>query len=224
MESPASYDKLNLDRSLAIYKEVFSNADGLHFTFVGNIDIDKMKTYITTYLGSLPARTVQHAYKDVGLRPVQGPLNLNVNKGAEKQSLVVLQYSGEMPYSKETDLQLAMLSEVMNIKIIEKLREEMGVGYYVRAYNDVYSDHGFFQISAGIDNKRIDEVLMLLKSSERVSYDIEHMFDRCKDSQRKSPDEYTRVLRRWADLLPSMEFRVFISSHNIVGEKTLFRR
>ena len=126
MESPDSYDKLNLDRSLSIYKEVFSNADGLHFTFVGNIDIDKMKTYITTYLGSLPAHTVQHAYKDVGLRPVQGPLNLNVNKGAEKQSLVVLQYSGEMPYSKETDLQLAMLSEVMNIKIIEKLREEMG--------------------------------------------------------------------------------------------------
>ncbi|MCX6265096.1 MAG: insulinase family protein [Bacteroidetes bacterium] len=126
MESPDSYDKLNLDRSLAIYKEVFSNADGLHFTFVGNIDIDKMKTYITTYLGSLPARTVQHAYKDVGLRPVQGPLNLNVNKGAEKQSLVVLQYSGEMPYSKETDLQLTILSEVMNIKIIEKLREDMG--------------------------------------------------------------------------------------------------
>jgi len=34
----------------------------------------------------------------------------------------------------------------------------MGVGYYVRAYNDVYTDHGFFQISAGVDNKRIDEV------------------------------------------------------------------
>ena len=126
MESPDSYDKLNLDRSLAIYKEVFSNADGLHFTFVGNIDMDKMKQYITTYLGSLPGSSTKHNFKDVGLRPVQGPLNINVNKGAEKQSLVVLQYSGEMPYSKETDLQLSMLSEVMNIKIIEKLREDMG--------------------------------------------------------------------------------------------------
>ena len=35
----------------------------------------------------------------------------------------------------------------------------MGVGYYVRAYNDAYTDHGFFQISAGVDNKRIEEVL-----------------------------------------------------------------
>ncbi|NDA62125.1 MAG: insulinase family protein [Chitinophagia bacterium] len=43
MESAATYDQLNLDRSMAIYKEVFGNADGLHFTFVGNLDMDKMK-------------------------------------------------------------------------------------------------------------------------------------------------------------------------------------
>ena len=126
METAASFDQLNLDRAMAIYKEVFSNADGLHFTFVGNIDIDKMKQYITTYLGSLPGSPTKHTYKDVGLRPAKGPLNIDVKKGAEKQSLVVMQYSGEMPFSKETDLQLTMLSEVMNIKIIEKLREEMG--------------------------------------------------------------------------------------------------
>jgi zinc protease len=126
METAASFDQLNLDRAMAIYKEVFSNADGLHFTFVGNIDVDKMKQYITTYLGSLPGSPAKHTYKDVGLRPAKGPLNIDVKKGAEKQSLVVMQYSGEMAYNKETDLQLAMLSEVMNIKIIEKLREEMG--------------------------------------------------------------------------------------------------
>jgi predicted Zn-dependent peptidase len=47
----------------------------------------------------------------------------------------------------------------MSSRLFQKLREEMGVGYYVRAYNDSYTDHGFFQISAGVDNKRIDEVL-----------------------------------------------------------------
>jgi predicted Zn-dependent peptidase len=47
----------------------------------------------------------------------------------------------------------------MSSRLFVKLREEMGVGYYVRAYNDAYTDHGFFQISAGVDNKRIDEVL-----------------------------------------------------------------
>ncbi len=47
----------------------------------------------------------------------------------------------------------------MSSRLFVKLREEMGVGYYVRAYNDAYTDHGFFQISAGVDNKRIDEVI-----------------------------------------------------------------
>ncbi|MFZ3011679.1 MAG: pitrilysin family protein [Minisyncoccia bacterium] len=48
----------------------------------------------------------------------------------------------------------------MSSRLFQKLREEMGVGYYVRAYNDTYTDHGFFQISAGVDNKRINEVLL----------------------------------------------------------------
>ena len=47
----------------------------------------------------------------------------------------------------------------MSSRLFQKLREEMGVGYYVRAYNDVYTDHGFFQVSAGVDNKRIEEVI-----------------------------------------------------------------
>ena len=47
----------------------------------------------------------------------------------------------------------------MSSRLFQKLREEMGVGYYVRAYNDVFTDHGFFQISAGVDNKRIIEVI-----------------------------------------------------------------
>jgi predicted Zn-dependent peptidase len=58
---------------------------------------------------------------------------------------------------------LSVLSGVlgggMSSRLFQKLREEMGVGYYVRAYNDAYTDHGFFQISAGVDNKRIDEVI-----------------------------------------------------------------
>jgi predicted Zn-dependent peptidase len=47
----------------------------------------------------------------------------------------------------------------MSSRLFQKLREEMGVGYYVRAYNDTFTDHGFFQVSAGVDNKRIYEVI-----------------------------------------------------------------
>ncbi len=50
----------------------------------------------------------------------------------------------------------------MSSRLFQKLREEMGVGYYVRAYNDAFTDHGFFQVSAGVDNKRIEEVVSVV--------------------------------------------------------------
>lgn len=61
---------------------------------------------------------------------------------------------------------LSVLSGVlgggMSSRLFVKLREEMGVCYYVRAYNDAYTDHGFFQVSAGVDNKRVDEVVRVV--------------------------------------------------------------
>jgi predicted Zn-dependent peptidase len=49
----------------------------------------------------------------------------------------------------------------------------MGVGYYVRAYNDTYTDHGYFQISAGVDNKRVHEVLeAILKECKKLTVEL----------------------------------------------------
>ena len=53
----------------------------------------------------------------------------------------------------------AILGGGMSSRLFQRLREEMGVGYYVRAMNDASIDHGFFEISAGVDNKRINEVI-----------------------------------------------------------------
>lgn len=50
----------------------------------------------------------------------------------------------------------------MSSRLFQKLREEMGVGYYVRAYNDASTDHGVFQASAGVDNKRVKEVIQAI--------------------------------------------------------------
>ena len=61
----------------------------------------------------------------------------------------------------------------MSSRLFQKLREEMGVGYYVRAYNDAYTDHGFFQVSAGVDNKRIEEVIKAVLSECRKLTDQE---------------------------------------------------
>jgi len=52
-----------------------------------------------------------------------------------------------------------VLGAGMSSRLFNKLRNEMGVCYYVQADNDPSTDHGFFSVSAGVDNKRVDEVV-----------------------------------------------------------------
>lgn len=47
----------------------------------------------------------------------------------------------------------------MSSQLFHLLREEMGVAYYVRAEQEPHSTHGEFTITAGVDTKRVDEVL-----------------------------------------------------------------
>ena len=72
------------------------------------------------------------------------------------------------------DVLSAVLGGGMSSRLFQKLREEMGVGYYVRAYNDAYTDHGFLEISAGVDNRRIEEVLraIIAECNELKNFEI----------------------------------------------------
>jgi zinc protease len=50
---------------------------------------------------------------------------VNVYKGTEQKSLTLVIYHGEIPYNEELELKAAAISEILNIKIIEELREKI---------------------------------------------------------------------------------------------------
>ncbi len=125
----SDFDKLNLDRSLEIYKNEFGSADGYQFFIVGNISPEMALPLIEMYLGSIPKTGKAVAFKDNGVRPVKGNKELKVTKGKEKQSVIMAVYGGEMPYSEDLALKTQAVAEVLNIKVIEELREKMGAIY-----------------------------------------------------------------------------------------------
>ena len=76
---------------------------------------------------------------------------------------------------KNTALSLlaGVLGAGMSSRLFHKLREEMGVCYYVRATTDPYTDHGIFQISSGVDNKRVKEVITaILVECEKLKTEL----------------------------------------------------
>jgi predicted Zn-dependent peptidase len=52
-----------------------------------------------------------------------------------------------------------ILGSGMSSRLFRKLRDEMGVGYYVRAGNTAATDTGYFSVAAGVSTPRIEEVL-----------------------------------------------------------------
>lgn len=61
-----------------------------------------------------------------------------------------------------------------------------------------------------------DEVFLLLKSSDRVSYDCEEAVAECKDSNEPF-QEHVIALRRWFNLKPSREFRCFVINKTLTA-------
>ena len=125
----ADFDAINLDRALEIYKNEIGTADGYHFFLVGNVDPATALPLLETYLGSLPAKNTTPAIADNGVRPIKGVHNVIIKKGKEKKSLILAMYTGETRYSEDLALKTQALAEVLNIKVIEVLREKMGAIY-----------------------------------------------------------------------------------------------
>jgi predicted Zn-dependent peptidase len=58
----------------------------------------------------------------------------------------------------------------MSSRLFQKVREELGAAYYVRAGSDLFTDHGFFAVSAGLDNTRAAQVIQaILEELRRIS-------------------------------------------------------
>lgn len=63
------------------------------------------------------------------------------------------------PEARIANLLATVLGGGMSSRLFQLLREEMGVAYYTGASQDSHTDHGLFEITAGIDKSRVNEVL-----------------------------------------------------------------
>lgn len=123
-------DQINLQRALAIYKERFADASGYNFTFIGSFDIEKIKPLIATYIGGLPS-TLTHtpAYKNLHINIPSGKMEKKLALSKEDKAMVYLIFSGEYEYQNENNIALDAFRDVLEIRLLQRLREEEGGVY-----------------------------------------------------------------------------------------------
>jgi zinc protease len=201
------YNNLNLDTALSIYKKVFGNADGMHFTFVGNIDLAKAKPLLEKYLGSLPATQADHLFKDNNIRPVKGVVEANIKKGKEEKALITVLWTGETQYSREENMAFQALLDVLNISIIEKLREELG-GMYSGGLRGAIQKRPYvhYSVSASIptgpDNvdKLTNALLTIIKNAQEKGVEQKDL-DKVKETWKKHYRSQLQENNYWLDNL-----------------------
>jgi zinc protease len=159
---PGKLDSVSLDRGLEIYRERFGNAANFEFLFTGNIDLDKVIPMVELYLGSLPGDPlVTDAHKDLGIRPPRDRKE-EIEVGKDEKSQVIMYFSGETDYDLEKSQQLSYLGEILTIKLIETLREEIGGVYGVGARGSLLNipeERFSFSVSFPCSPDNVDQLI-----------------------------------------------------------------
>jgi zinc protease len=120
----AHFEKIDLNRSMAIYKELLGDLGGMHISIVGSFDQQEVVSLLEKYVAGLPAVSKPVA-RDNKVRIAKGQQTFRVNKGKEDKSLIVGVFAGDIPYSEVLALQLNGLSDALNIIITEEMREKI---------------------------------------------------------------------------------------------------
>ncbi len=89
------------------------------------------------------------------------PAVLVFNKESDQTHLVfgVRSYDIFDPRYYALEVLAGILGGGMSSRLFQKIREEMGAAYYVHSSHNAYSDHGILEVAAGVDHKKIIDVI-----------------------------------------------------------------
>ena len=149
------------------YRNRLYKAGATTIVVAGNFDEAKLRKQVAKLFKTLPKGSKGRKDKVVE-KQTKAQVKL-VHKDTD-QTHLILGVRGFSMYDKRATIlkvMLGVLSGGMSARLFKKLRDEMGVCYYVRAGSDLLTDHGTFEIAAGVNKERVKEVLNVLMAELR---------------------------------------------------------
>ena len=228
---PITTEEINnadLKKSFEFYKNRFADASEFTFFIVGNINKDTLKPLVEKYLGSLPSIKRNEKWKDINDQFAQG-IEKNVYKGIEPKSLVEIVYSGQFNFTHENRWEMRSMSDVMNIKMREVLREEKGgvYGVHINASTIHYPSQRYeVMISFGCNPDSVEE---LTKAVFEQIDSLKHYgprdvyISKVKENQKRSNETNLKENRYWLNALFQSYFNeedpTLIINNDVMADK-----
>ena len=218
----------NLDVAFDFYRDRFADASDFTFYFVGTFDLDGIRPLVETYLGGLPDLGREENWIDHGVDPPPGVIEKVVRKGVEPQSSTMIVFAGDGEYSREEWTAINAMGEILQIRLRELLREDLGGTYGVGVSGSLSfrpDEEYAVRIQFGSDPERADELAaVIFQEIERLKAegpDAETVA-KVRETQRRSKETSLQQNGYWLSQLSSFEssgldIRMIPSYHWVEG-------
>jgi len=190
--SVAWLDSLDLGASMRVYRDRFANAGDFTFVLVGAVDTATARPLVERWLGGLPAMDRPERGRDLGIRAPTGVVRRTVRAGQEARGTTQLVFTGPFDYTQENREALSALSDVLDLRLREVLREDMGGTYGVQVgASSMREPRAEYSVGIGFSAapERVDEltraVFAQIDSLQRVGPTTEELA-KVKEIQRRA--------------------------------------
>ncbi len=203
----ALYEEMDLEKSLAFYRDRFADASDFTFVFVGNFDPDSLRPLILTYVGGLPSSGRVESWRDEGIRPPSGVVRKTVYGGIEPKSQTQIVFTGPFEWTRENRHHIRSLASVLRIRLREVLREDLGGTYNVGVSGSGSLEpvpNYSFNIGFGTAPDRLAELIgAVFAEIEKLKREgpTEQDIDKVMEMQRRQYETDLRENRYWLSQL-----------------------
>ncbi len=128
-----SLDEISFDLLQKVYRERFSDPGNFTLLFTGKVNPETVKPLVEKYLASLPVASGKDVYVDRGIRPPKGHVKRDFHRTATTpRTSIYVNYNGKCDYNTDNRLLGAAMRHILELRYIEKIREDEGGAYSVR--------------------------------------------------------------------------------------------
>lgn len=224
----ASMDKeqlkrVNYNRIMHIYKELFANAANFKLILTGNININKLKPLLCQYIATLPSNNAKETIGTYEPKLVDGKKTYIFHKKqTTPTAITTIVIKGKMEYNNRNELLMDAIGQLLRIVYTEKVREDKGGTYSVQASGDLQhhpNDEALLRIAFQTDPQKYNDLIPIVyKELEKMATEgpSQQDLDKVKAYELKVYNQVLRMNNYW-------EYVLYTDLYNGIDVDTDFR-
>ena len=215
--------RVNYNRIMHIYKELFANAANFKLILTGNININKLRPLLCQYIATLPSNNTKETIGTYEPKLVDGKKTYIFHKKqTTPTAITTIVIKGKMEYNNRNELLMDAIGQLLRIVYTEKVREDKGGTYSVQASGDLQhhpNDEALLRIAFQTDPQKYNDLIPIVyKELEKMATEgpSQQDLDKVKAYELKVYNQVLRMNNYW-------EYVLYTDLYNGIDVDTDFR-